>query len=323
MRAAPPDPEGETELVRWFENLAATTTIDPHAWDKIQAGIAAGTPGAPPKAAPRALRPPRAPRAPRRLALAVAAVLLIVLSAAVAVSRSDHGHVRTGDGPRGSEDDRSSTSRPGGDASTSTSTTSSPPPRPDTPGSAGSGPGDGPGPIAGTTPPDASGPGGAAAPDPDTPPPRAAPAAVLPMPGYTVEVIQSPDTLWFRRTDDVGSQPGGPDGYGYINASAVGGASPTPYCLTSGGGYDERPGFDTDTFIYGLYGSEIYEIFIVMANGDTYSVGLYANQPGQGLWVWMTAIGEGPVDLVRAVDVNGTVVSVIDLDGGYEGSAQC
>lgn len=285
----------EIGLAQRLDRLTAQASVDPGALDRILD-----------RAADRSSH--RHHRF-QLLGATAAAVLVVAGIATVALSRddSDSDDVRTGGGTTIAVDQPVRT----------TTTTQEPdddvekPPNPTPgPGPSSDGSDDAP-----ETEDDQTG-----GPDPTTttppPAPRAEPLLTLTSADYTVEVVLDGSTLYFRRTDDVGSNPGDePDAYGSAQMSSWGDSGGAT-CLTSGGGTFAFPDAAARSFTYGLAGSGISSVEIVLVGG-----GRVTAQPGPvagtlGLRAWLVSRPDGEVDRIEGLDSTGQVVATITEIGG-------
>jgi hypothetical protein len=305
-----PGTPAERELARRLSQLASTTTVSPDAWDRIAARTVAS---------PAASAPSRGfARRHMRPLLAAAAAIAVLVGLAVAFGSDndeggletiDHGESTTTTTERQSRDERSSPT------TTSPSTT--------VPGDAG-GPTGGADRGSGTTPStetgsDAdgqaggpAGPGGTKSGESSrAAPTRATPTMTLRSTEYTVEIISEPQPgLYFRRTDDVGSDGPGPDAYGADQHSGWSSQS-GPRCLTSGGGTATYPDAGPHAFTYGLAGSEIARIEVVMPDGATVQATI-GPSVGGGFRAWLVERPPGnTVQDIRGLDAGGNVVASI------------
>jgi hypothetical protein len=301
----------ERELARRLGDLAETTTVSPDAWDRLAARTVASpsVSGAPaPGFARRHVRP--------LLAAAAAVVMVVGVGVAMALGADDEPDLGTGGH---SDRTTTTTSRPPPDRRPTSTTTA---PSTTVPGA--DSPTGGASPDAGT-PPSAesteggsseaggpSGPGGTESSESErAAPTRAAPTMTLRSSEYTVEIIaDSEPGMFFRRTDDVGNDIAGPDGYGAASRSGWSGQS-GPRCLTSGGGTMTYPDAGPHAFTYGLVGSEISRVEVVMPNGQTATASIGPGVGG-GFRAWLVERPAGDtVQDIRGLDAAGNVVASI------------
>jgi hypothetical protein len=128
---------------------------------------------------------------------------------------------------------------------------------------------------------------------------------------YTVEIIADPEPgLYFRRTDGVGNGIAGPDAYGARSRSAWSSQS-GPRCLTSGGGTVSYPDASPHAFTYGLVGSEIARVEVVMPGGGRHPASI---GPGVGggfrAWLVERPVGNEVQD-IQGFDAAGNLVASI------------
>jgi hypothetical protein len=317
---------GEQELARRLRDLASTTTVSADAWDRLAARTVAdptasstSSSSGSPSGSPSPGLPGFARRHVRPLLAAAAAVAALVGLAVALGADSDDDNLRTTDH---SEDSTTTTERERSADRRSSSTTTSP----STTAPSDDGPSREAAPGAGTTPSSEtdgdgqaggevgapSGPGGTESSESErAAPTRAAPTMTLRSSQYTVEIIADPEPgLYFRRTDDVGSDIAGPDGYGAGSHSGWSSQS-GPRCLTSGGGTMTYPDAAPHAFTYGLVGSEITRVEVVMPNGATAAATIGPNVGG-GFRAWLVERPTGnTVQEIRGLDVAGNVVASI------------
>jgi hypothetical protein len=150
---------------------------------------------------------------------------------------------------------------------------------------------------------------------------RARPTQTLRSSEYTVETIFVPAgdpptaSMYFRRTDDVGSQGTEPDGHGFRQHSDWGDASGRR-CLTSGGGVFTFPDAAGHTFTYGLAGAGISRIRIVEAGGHVVRVRPGPRVRFEGFRAWLVERPGSAFDRIEGLDVRGRVVATIPAGGG-------
>lgn len=293
-------------LRRRLGDIAATTTLDPEAWEGFEARLAT--------------QPDRRGHGPGVL-LAVAAVVLVVLGVTMALLRGDDADRLDMAGNEATTTTEETTRRPG---STTTSTTA---PGTTTTTAAAPEAGGGTDPGGGTSP-DASQPEVGDPPlTPAQPEPlatRAEPVLTLPASGgeYTVELIWDGETMYFRRTDDVGTTvPGAPDGYGHVESSGWG-AVGAPGCLASSGQEYGFPDAGIHAFTWGVMGSGIARVDVVMAEGARHAAGV-GSELGGGARAWIVERSLGTVQRIEGRDANGEVVTTITELTGDWGSAGC
>jgi hypothetical protein len=313
----------ERELARRLEQVAGTTTVSPDAWDRIAARtVESPTSGPSSSASVRARSTGFVHRHSRSL-LATAAAIAVQIGRAVVhgADRDDGGdNLRTTDhSERTTTTDREPSSErrsPSTTGSTSTTTV------PGGAGPAGSTGGSAPGSETGGTPGAGGATPGAATPGPGSggggesgessraAPTRAAPTMTLRSSEYTVEIVATPGFhMSFRRTDDVGNNPGGPDGYGSATES---GWTPTsnPRCLMSSGGQYPFPDAGLHAFTYGLVGSGIARIEIVMPGGQRVAARI-GPAVESGYRAWLVERPPGNTQGIEGLDGAGNVVASI------------
>jgi hypothetical protein len=323
----------EHELARRLQELAETTTVSPDAWDRIAARTVASVSSP----ASRRSRSAGFARRHARPLLATAAAVAVLIGLAVAfgaggddngLRTTDHGESTTTTERRPSSERRSSsttttessTTLPGGEGRSSDSGSAGG----TTPSTETNGAGDGTGQPGGET---ASGPGGPESGESErAAPTRATPTMTLRSSEYTVEIIADPEPgLYFRRTDDVGNNVAGPDGYGADSHSGWSSQS-GPRCLTSSGGTVTYPDAGPHAFTYGLAGSEIARVEVVMPDGATVPASI-GPSVGGGFRAWLVERPAGnTVQEIRGLDAGGNVVASIGQrvsdDFGYS-TATC
>jgi hypothetical protein len=318
----------ETDVVRRLADVATTTGVDPDAWLKIRARIT----DLPPAPARR--------HVPRRLVLAVAAALIVVLGMAAILARGDGDRVRTVDDPTTTLDPHPTTPDRRRTTTTSPSAGTSLPeggaPAGDAPSTAvagssgtdrgrisasptGTGTGSGSGPP--TSAP--AGPTDTTRPSPPAPTRLSPMGVVSSTQGFDVELVYSANTLYIRRTDDVGSVPGPPDGYGYLDAVTWGDVSGAS-CLTWGGNAYMFPGAtQPEVVVFGVVSTAVTQFLIVMGDGTP-----FGGAPGPivepGLRVWFANLPDGPIDHIEARDAANTLVaSIANPSAGVPTAVQC
>jgi hypothetical protein len=293
-----PGTPAEHELARRLSQLAETTTVSPDAWNRI----AARTVASPSSSAGFTRRHVRS-----LLATAAAVAVLIGLVVALAsggdedgLRTTNHGESTTTTTERDASPDRRSSS-----TTTESSTTL---PGRGVPTSAAD-------PGAGTTPSTETeapaGPGGTESGESSrAAPTRAEPTMTLRSSEYTVEIVATPGFhMSFRRTDDVGNQPGGPDGYGSATESDWSSTS-NPRCLMSGGGQYAFPDAGLHAFTYGLVGSDIARIEIVMPGGERVAARI-GPAVESGYRAWLVERPPGNTQGIEGLDSAGNVVASI------------
>jgi hypothetical protein len=306
----------EIELSRRLADLATTTRVADDAWERITAR--AGE--------PEGRRPGGGmSRPPRRLLLAAAAAAVVVGAAVVLVqgANGDVDDLRTDDRDRsgpattgGSGDDHRSrdgaTSATGATPSADGDRAGPTPGDSPSPGGAGEGPGADP---EATTP--GGGAGGGSGAEPPAPP-RVSPTMTLATADYTVEVIVAEFDMFLRRTDGVGNSTVGPDAYGARQQSGwgvVGGST----CLASGGGEFSFAGAAPHAFTYGLAGSAVQRVEVVMADGQRASAAIGPVATSTGLRAWLVERPLGTVDRIEGLDGTGQVAATVtDLAAGAD-----
>lgn len=301
-----PETPAERELARRLSELASRTAVSADAWDRLAARTVASSP-------PASSPAPRFARRHARSLLATAAAVAVLIGLAVAfetdgddggLRTTDHGESTTTTTDPPSPDDRSSTTT--SDPSTTV-------------------PGDGVPTSeadhgAGTAPSTETGGGGEAPSGPGSAesgeseraaPTRATPTMTLRSSEYTVEIVADAEPgMYFRRTDDVGSDIAGPDGYG-ADSRAGWSSQSGPRCLTSSGGTVTYPDAAPHAFTYGLAGSDIARVEVVMPNGSTVAATI-GPDVGGGFRAWLVERPTGEtVQDIRGLDAAGNVVASI------------
>ena len=286
------DTAGENDLAQRLHRLGETTEFDVDAWDKIvERGEGHST------------------NIGRRVLIGVAAGSLVVGGVVVALDRDGERLETTDDGtlPADSTVDTTSSTTASTTSSTTTSTDATVPglgagPEPDAPQT--------------TTTTEFTGDGA-----PPTPPTRKPAVMTLALSDYTVEVVLSGRVMYLRRTDDVGSVAVGmpeseePDYYGFLDISAWGDPQ-GPQCLTSGGGAFTFPGVATHSFTYGLVGSGIARVEIVLADGARVDAPIGPAVPFGGFRAWLIERPNGEIDRVEGFDQQGALVSTSTRTSG-------
>lgn len=141
---------------------------------------------------------------------------------------------------------------------------------------------------------------------------------------YEVELVYAGGVLYFRRLDDVGSNPGPPDRYGHADTWAPGDISGAQ-CLATGGGVYQFPDAGPDAYMWGLAGPDIASITITFQGGQTMPTGPALPIPdGSGLRAWIIGdLPPGPVERIDGADKFANVLTTItDLDT-YSGASGC
>ena len=282
----------EIGLTGRLERLMGDARIDPDALGRIRERATSTT--------------PRRPGRPVLLAMAACTVVVAGLVTVVLSRQDDPGPgVRTSDTRPPSSIGTSSTT-------SSTATTAPPEEATDDPSESGSERPDDP-----TTPADEGTevPGGSP-PATDPQPARANPLMTLTSSEYTVEVVLQGSTMYFRRTDDVGSNPSAqPDPHGFAQmsdwASATG-----PACLLSGGGTFDFPDAAAHSFTYGLVGSGISRIEIVFVGGGRFVAPIGPPSGLAGFRAWLVERPAGEIDRIEGFDAADQVVATITEIGG-------
>jgi hypothetical protein len=140
--------------------------------------------------------------------------------------------------------------------------------------------------------------------------------------GFTVELVWADDTLYLRRTDDVGSLPGDPpDGFG--SASAAGwGAVDGPTCLTFGGGSHVFADVGGRGFSYGVVGGDITRIE-VETDDAVRSPGSIGPTVRGGMRAWLAAHPYAEVTKVEGFNRAGQLVASAHDGATYGVSEDC
>jgi hypothetical protein len=151
----------------------------------------------------------------------------------------------------------------------------------------------------------------------DNPPWRAPPTVTLDAAAFGVEAIYQSPTLYFRRTDNVGSfATGRPDAYGSAGEATWGGTAGAACLLSEGGEYTfEDTG--THVFVYGLVGSDIVAVDIVLADGSVVPATISSRVHADGMRAWLAERPSGPIARIDGFDAGGSVVStIVGADAG-------
>jgi hypothetical protein len=115
--------------------------------------------------------------------------------------------------------------------------------------------------------------------------------------------------MYFRRTDNVGSDQPGPDAYGSASV-ADWPATSNPRCLMSSGGQYTFPDAGPHAFTYGLAGSDITRIDLVLPSGERRAARI-GPVVEAGYRAWLIERPPGNLQGIEGLDAAGNVVASI------------
>jgi hypothetical protein len=305
MTGRPELADFEADLRRRLADVAATTTLDAQAWEKIESRAAAERPR----------RLPRIVRTRRQIA-AVAAVVVIVVGLVVLSRQGDDSRTETVDTTTTTTSEGATSSTTARDGTTSTSTGELPQ-RPGSSTGQGTGPStDGPGAgggseggPAGTGPESGTGSSGGTSggATPSTAPPPSGPGDTAPdghrvvasigQSGYTVDAsaFESGGTyymdLWRDRTQYLAEWSWSPQ--------------PGQRCLAGQGG--AYSGGELGALRWGFVRSDAASVRMVTTSGNT-STAILGAEFAPGLRAWIGPRPPGQVDRFEALDAGGNVL---------------
>ena len=154
-------------------------------------------------------------------------------------------------------------------------------------------------------------------------PPRADSVLMLWADDYGVELVFDGRTMFFRRTDDVGSTVAGLDAYGHLESAGWGDLS-NPGCLASSGQEYRFPDAPPHAFTWGVYrpitpGVDVVQV--VMTDGQVLPV--VSQDVGGGLWAWAVERPLGTVDRIEAIAFDTHAIATVDELVADWGSDNC